>query len=101
MLLLLWILPVVLQVSWVPILRVLQALAVFGPLEVFVCEYSQYRNTLNMPSILGGCDVYLRPCVHRVDNQLLFSVPLQGTKHSQMVPRVGVRYIRWGQLEYL
>ena len=32
-----------------------------------------------------------------------FSGPLFGTKHSQIVPRVGVgaNYFRWGQLEYL
>ena len=51
-----------------------------------------------MPIILGVWSI-LRPSVHRVDN----SGPLCGTKHSQLVPRVGVgaNYFRWGQLEYL
>ena len=52
LLVLLRILPVVLQVSRGFLLRVLQALSVSHPLVVFHCEYSQYRNTLNMSSML-------------------------------------------------
>ena len=76
------------------------SLAVLRPLVVFVLllrvlavpkypQYAQYTSSMKYTSTVCA------PCRQ-------FLVPLFGTKHSQIVPRVGVgaNYFRWGQLEY-
>ena len=52
------------------------------------------------PQYIQYISSILRPPVHRVDKS---PGPLFGTKHSQILPRVGVgtNGLRWGQLEYL
>ena len=79
-----------------------------GAASTTTSKYISYVGSVRTAStrgteILSMCPVYLTytstvcaPCRR-------FSEPLLGTKHAQMVPRVGVgaNYFSWGQLEYL
>ena len=79
--------------SW--ILSVLGSVS--GSRAAHTFEYSRYKKSLNIRSILGLW-VIVRPFPHRFDN----SIPFLCRKISQTVPRVLVRanHFRGEQLEY-